>query len=69
MYKQNEKTQAKDWPESAEVWFIEWAMSFDAWLDTPDGQAWLDAQEAMDTDRRNAEPWEDRQADVMGWQA
>ena len=68
MYKQNEKTQAKDWPESAEAWFLEWAMSFDAWLDTTDGQKWLDEQEAMDTDRRNAGPWEDRAADIAGWQ-
>ena len=68
MYSESKKTQAKHWPESAEAWFLEWAMSFDAWLDTTDGQKWLDEQEAMDTDRRNAGPWEDRAADIAGWQ-
>lgn len=69
MYTHKQQTQEQAWPKNAERWFLEWAMSFDAWLDTPDGVAWLEDQEAMDSERRNAQPWEDRQADLSGWKS
>lgn len=35
--------------------FDDWAMSLDAWLDTPAGQAWLAEQDDVASMARNAE--------------
>lgn len=69
MYKQKQQLQEQVWPASAERWLLEWAISFDAWLDTPEGIKWLAEQESMYEERRNAQSWQDRQADIMGWQS